>query len=243
MKLSGKASYGGSDDPLKKAASLIIALGSDVSSEIYRYLSKEEIEKLSYQISNTESVSLQQSDDAMKEFYEMCITQKAVSEGGEMYARDVLAKAFGRERASELMNGLEKSDYALPFEFLRKSDYKSVFYAVRNEHPQTIALILSYASPEMTSKVISELEPELQVSVMQRIASIGSVSPEVIKTVENVFHKNLISAGSAASGSGGIRYLAEILRKTDADSKEELLKMIISDYPEIAEALSDEMSG
>ena len=231
-------SSGGKVDPITKAASIIIALGSDVSSEIYKYLRDDEIEELSYQITKMESIAPQTAQEIINDFYELCVTQKVIAEGGENYAKDVLTKAFGSERSNELMDQIKKSGRTQAFEFLKKVDYKTILMVIQNEHPQTIALILSYTAPDVASKILAELSPKLQVSVFQRIANLDRTSPEIIKIVENIMLKKLGSLASVDMVEvGGINYLAEVMNNVDMRTE----KIIFDDISEITPELVDEI--
>ncbi len=229
-------------DSITKAASIIIALGSDVSSEIYKYLRDEEIEELSYQITKMDSLTPQQTQEIMTEFYEQCVTQKIITEGGETYAQDILQKAFGKERAGELMEKIKRSGRVQAFEFLKKVDYKTVLMVIQNEHPQTIALILSYMSPDIASKIISELPAKLQVAVFQRIANLDRTSPEIIKVVENILLKKLGSMASVNTVEvGGINYLAEVMNNIDMKTEKYIFGEISNTTPELVEEIKKRM--
>ena len=231
-------SSGGKVDPITKAASIIIALGSDVSSEIYKYLRDDEIEESSYQITKMESIAPQTAQEIINDFYELCVTQKVIAEGGENYAKDVLTKAFGSERSNELMDQIKKSGRTQAFEFLKKVDYKTILMVIQNEHPQTIALILSYTAPDVASKILAELSPKLQVSVFQRIANLDRTSPEIIKIVENIMLKKLGSLASVDMVEvGGINYLAEVMNNVDMRTE----KYIFDEISEITPELVDEI--
>ncbi len=239
---SSKKNQNSDVDSITKAASIIIALGSDVSSEIYKYLRDDEIEELSYQITKMDSITPQQSQDIMGEFYELCVTQKVISEGGEIYAQDVLVKAFGKERATELMERIKKSGRSQAFEFLKKVDYKTILMVIQNEHPQTIALILSYTAPEVASKILAELPPKLQVSVFQRIANLDRTSPEIIKVVENIMLKKLGSMASVDMVEvGGINYLAEVMNNVDMRTEKYIFDEIGVEAPELVDAIKKKM--
>lgn len=229
-------------DSITKAASIIIALGADVSSEIFKYLRDDEIEELSLQITKMDSLTPQQSQEIMNEFYEQCITQKVISEGGETYAKDVLLKAFGKERAGEVMERIQKNGRQVAFEFLKKVDYKTILMMIQNEHPQTIALVLSYTSPEVASKILAELPPNLQVSVFQRIANLDRTSPEVIKVVENIMLKKLGSMASVDMVEvGGINYLAEVMNNVDMKTEKYIFEEISGTTPELVEEIRKRM--
>ena len=185
-----------------------------------------------------ESIAPQTAQEIINDFYELCVTQKVIAEGGENYAKDVLTKAFGSERSNELMDQIKKSGRTQAFEFLKKVDYKTILMVIQNEHPQTIALILSYTAPDVASKILAELSPKLQVSVFQRIANLDRTSPEIIKIVENIMLKKLGSLASVDMVEvGGINYLAEVMNNVDMRTE----KYIFDEISEITPELVDEI--
>lgn len=228
--------------PVSKAAAILIALGSESASEVYKYLRDDEVEELSYQITKIDKLSSDELQDIMNEFYELCVTQKVITEGGENYAKDVLVKAFGNDKATHLMECVTKSGRTQAFEFLKKVDYKTILMVIQNEHPQTIALILSYMAPEMASKILSELPPKLQVSVFQRIADLDRTSPEIIKIVENIMLKKLGSLASVDMVEvGGINYLAEVMNNIDMRTEKYLFDELTESNPELADEIKKRM--
>ena len=131
--------------PEQKAAAVIVSLGADKASKIYKHLSESDIEKLTIEVAKLGHISPEQTEEVLDEFYKTCLTQKVVTDGGMEYARAVLEKAFGEATAQTLLEKLAKSLKTRPFEFIRKSSVKNLFSFLQHERPQTIALVLSYA--------------------------------------------------------------------------------------------------
>ena len=134
-------------DGLQKAATLLITLGPEKASVIFKHLKEDEIEQLTLEIANTRSVSPAQKEKVMDEFYQVCLAQQYIAEGGIGYAKDLLQKALGQEKANEVLGKLTASLQVRPFEFIRKTEASQILNFIQDEHPQTIALILSYLSP------------------------------------------------------------------------------------------------
>ena len=175
--------------PRQKVAQIIISLGSDAASGIYKHLQEDEIEKLTYEVTRQHSVPPEMADEVIEEFYGLCVAQKVYLEGGVAYARNVLEKAFGVQQGTELLERVTKTLRTKAFEFIRKTDYKNLMNMIVNEHPQTIALILSYARADQASSIISELPKDIRVEVVERIAKMDRTSPEVIRQVETILEK------------------------------------------------------
>ena len=147
---------------LQKAAVLLISLGPERAASIFKYLKEEEIEDLTLEIANTRNVMPQVKESVMDEFYQVCLAQQYISEGGVGYASDLLENALGADKAAEIMNRLTASIQVKPFEFVRKTDAAQLLSFIQDEHPQTISLILSYLSPGQSSQILSALPPEKQ---------------------------------------------------------------------------------
>ncbi|ODU57897.1 MAG: flagellar motor switch protein FliG [Clostridium sp. SCN 57-10] len=199
-----------------RAAAIVVALGEEQAAAVYRHLREDEIEKLTLEVAKLEKLSPSDMQEIVNDFYGLCTTQKVISEGGVLYARTILEKAFGSQLASSYMERVANTMQIRAFEFIRKSNYKNLLMMLQNEHPQTIAFVLSYATAEQASKVISELPKQLQINVIKRIAILESVSPEIVSTVEDVLEKRFSAVVTVdMTEIGGINYVADIMNHTD----------------------------
>jgi len=200
----------------QKAAAIIISLGADNASKIYKYLREDEVEMLTFEIAQLNPIPSNKLDDILDEFYQICLTQKVITEGGVEYARDVLEKAFGEKQASQLLEKVTKTIKTKAFEFIRKADYKNLMSIIQNEHPQTIALVLSYARSDQAAAIIGELPKEKRIQVVERIAKMDRTSPEIIKQVEAALEKKFMSVVSVDfTEIGGINYIADVMNNMD----------------------------
>lgn len=200
----------------QKAAAIIISLGAEDASTIYKFLKEDEIEYLTYEISRLQHLSSELMEETLKDFYDVCVTQKVITEGGLEYAKTVLEKAFGSQMATNLLERVTKSLRTKAFEFIRKSDYKNLLTIIQNEHPQTIALILSYARADQASAIIAELPKEKRIDVVERIAKMDRTSPEIINQVEAALEKKFNSIVSVDfTEIGGVNYIADIMNNMD----------------------------
>ncbi|MCL2719520.1 MAG: flagellar motor switch protein FliG, partial [Lachnospiraceae bacterium] len=178
---------------LQKAAILLIALGPEKSANIFKHLKEDEIEELTLEIANTRSITPQIKETVLEEFYQVLLAQQYIAEGGIGYAKDLLEKALGQDKAMDVIGKLTASLQVKPFEFVRKTDASQLLNFIQDEHPQTIALILSYLSPAQSALIISALPPDRQSDVARRIAMMDRTSPDVIKEVERVLESKLAS--------------------------------------------------
>ena len=226
----------------QKAAAVVIALGSDAASRIYKFLQEEEVEQLTYEIARTSRMSSDDMEAVLNDFYQLCLTQKVITDGGVEYARNVLEKAYGAQAAASLLERVTKSLRTKAFEFLRKADYKNLLTTIQNEHPQTIALILSYATPDQAATVISELDPDKQVDVVQRIATMDRTSPEIVKIVEsNLANKFSNVFDVELTQLGGVSYAADIMNNMDRTNEKTIFDELNRKDSELSEEIRKKM--
>ncbi len=226
----------------QKAAILLIALGPEKSALIFKHLKEEEIETLTLEIANTRSVSPQEKEDVLNEFYQVCLAQEYIAEGGIGYAKDLLEKALGLERANDVINRLTASLQVRPFEFVRKADPTQLLNFIQDEHPQTIAMILSYLAPGQASLIISSLPPDKQADVAKRIAMMDRTSPDVIKEVESVLERKLASMiNQDYTIVGGVDAIVAILTMVDRGTEKHIMETLEIEEPELADEVRKKM--
>ena len=200
----------------EKAAMLLITLGPERSAQIFKHLKEDEIEQLTLEIANIRSVTTQDKDRILEEFYQICLAQEYIAEGGIGYAKDILEKALGTEKTMEIINKLTVSLQVRPFDFVRKADPSQVLNFIQSEHPQTIALILAYLKPQQAAVVLSSLPQDKQADVARRIAVMDRTSPEIIKEVERVLEKKLSSLVTEDyTATGGLQAIVDVLNSVD----------------------------
>lgn len=227
---------------LQKAAILLIALGPEKSSQVFKHLKEEEIEQLTLEIANTRSVSPKEKDKVLDEFYEICLAQQYIAEGGIGYAKDLLEKALGSDKAVEVIGRLTASLQVRPFEFIRKTDAGQLLNFIQEEHNQTIALILSYLNPAQASLVLAALPQEKQADVAKRIAQMDRTSPDVIKDVENVLERKLSSLVTQDyTLVGGVDAIVQILNSVDRSTEKHIMETLEIEDTELAEEIKKKM--
>lgn len=227
----------------QKAAAVIVSLGADKASKIYKHLSESDIEKLTIEVAKLGHITPQQMEDVLDEFYKTCLTQKVVTDGGMEYARAVLEKAFGESTAQTLLEKLSKSMKIRPFEFVRKSNVKNLVTFLQHERPQTIALVLSYADPDQAATVISELPKEKRLRVVEAVARMESASPEGIKIVEASLKKKFDSILTTESFTkiGGIDYIADVMNHMDRSNEKYIFDELSKEDEELADTIRKKM--
>ena len=227
---------------IQKAAILLIALGPERSADIFKHLKEDEIEELTLEIANTRSVSPQVKEDVLNEFYQICLAQQYIAEGGIGYAKELLDKALGEDRAKEVITKLTASLQVRPFEFVRKTDPSQLLNFIQDEHPQTIAMILSYLTSAQAALVIGALPPEKQADVAKRIAMMDRTSPDVIKEVERVLEKKLSSlVHQDYTIVGGVDAIVNILNTVDRTTEKHIMESLEIEEPELADEIRKKM--
>lgn len=227
---------------VQKTAVLLIALGPERSSKIFKHLKEEEIEQLTLEIANTRSVSQSLKDEVMDEFYQVCLAQQYIAEGGINYARDLLEKALGSERAREVIGKLTASLQVRPFEFIRKTEPAQLLTFIQDEHPQTIALILSYLPAAQAAAIVGALSPDKQADVAKRIAQMDRTSPDVLKEVERVLERKLASlVNQDYTIAGGVDAIVDILNTVDRSTEKHIMENLEIEEPELADEIRKKM--
>ncbi len=227
---------------VQKAAILLIALGPEKSASIFKHLKEDEIEELTLEIANTRSVSPQLKESVLEEFYQVCLAQQYIAEGGITYAKELLEKALGPDAAQNVINKLTASLQVRPFEFIRKTDASQILNFIQDEHPQTIALILSYLPSGQASAIISSLPLEKQADVAKRIAQMDRTSPDVIKEVEAVLERKLSSlVNQDYTIVGGVDAIVDILNSVDRGTEKHIMENLEIEEPELADEIKRKM--
>lgn len=226
----------------QKAAALLIALGPEKSSGIFQHLKELEIEDLVLEIASMKTVSTKEKESVLSEFYEMCLGQEYLVEGGFDYAKDLLQKALGKEKADQVLGKLTNSLQVRPFDFVRKADPSQILGFIQNEHPQTIALVLSYLNPIQAGTILSSLEGDKQADIAQRIAQMDRFTPEVVSQIEKELEKKLSSLVSQDFANvGGIDSIVEIISSVDRSTEKNILEKLEEQDTELAEAIKKQM--
>ncbi len=227
---------------MQKAAVLLIALGPEKSSQIFQHLKEDEIEELTLEIANTRSVTAQVKEAVIEEFYGICLAQQYIAEGGINYAKELLEKALGEDKAIDVISKLTSSLQVRPFEFIRRTEPQQLLTFIQDEHPQTIALILSYVPAAQSAMVLSALPPERQTDVARRIATMDRTSPDTIKDVENILETKLASlVNQDYTIVGGVDAVVDILNTVDRATERHIIESLEAETPELADEIRKKM--
>ena len=230
--------YGGKT----KAAMLLVCLGPEKSAKIFKHLKEEEIETLTLEIASLNAILPEVKEDVLQEFYQVCIAQKYIVEGGIGYAKQLLEQSFGDDKANEIISKLTVSLQVRPFDFIKKDDITQVINFIQNEHPKTIELILSYLKPVQAAEVLSSLAPEKQADVAKRIATMDRTNPDVIREIEAALENKIATLMTGEfTDVGGIDAIVEILNSVDRNTERNIMDTLETEEVELSEEIKKKM--
>jgi len=231
----------------QKAAMLMIILGEDVSPNVFRHLKDSEIEDLTTEITRLPRVENETKEEVLNEFQQMMLAQGFISQGGADYAREVLERSIGKERAEAILNrSATMEGGGRPLDFIRKIDPSQLFNFIQHEHPQTIALVLSYLSPNKSAEILPHFSEDIQANITERIATLDKASPEVIRSVEEILKNKLSSfaegAGAGITGKvGGVNAVVDLFKESEKAVQQAILEKLTETNPELAEKIRKQM--
>ncbi len=227
----------------RKAAVLLLSMGSEEAAGILRYMKRSDVEAITVEIAKMKRVDPSLQDEVLNEFYHLSQADRQIAEGGADLAKEMLERAFDDQRATEIMHRLRNFLQKRLFEILRKVEASTITALVQDEHPQTIAVILSHTEPAQSAEVLSALPADLQTDVARRIALMGRAAPEVIKEVENLIEQKLsdLAADEASGGGGGLNVIVPILNNTERAAERLIMARLEEQDPELAENIRNRM--
>lgn len=226
----------------QKAAILLISLGPEISAQIFKHLKDEEIEQLTLEIANTRKVKNEDKETTITEFRNLLLAKEYISSGGIEYAKEILEKALGTQRALEIIQRLTATLQVKPFDFIRKTDPAQLLNFIQAEHPQTIALIIAYLDADQAAAIISALPPDRQADVARRIAMMDRTSPEMVREIERLLERKLSSIVSEDFASvGGVQTVVDILNRADRTTEKTIMESLEIQDPEMAEEIKRRM--
>ena len=230
-------------DTKQKAAIVVVSLGADRASQIYKYLNEQDIEDLTYEVAKMGRTTNSQVEGALDEFYKLCLTHKMMTDGGLDYARNVLEKAFGETTARSLLEKVSKTLQSKPFNFFMKGDPKALLSLLQHERPQVIALIMSYMDPEQAAQVLEQLPEAKRIPTLEGMAKMDRVSPEAIAIVEEEMKRKFATIITSEDNMnlGGVDYVADIMNHVDRTNEKRIFDEMDKTNPELAQSIRDKM--
>jgi flagellar motor switch protein FliG len=222
---------------VRKAAILMVLLGEDAASQIYRHLQPLEVEQITAEIAELKQVNSEIALTVLEEFNALVVTGDYVSQGGTEYANKLLVKAFGEEGASELLRQVSQAAEVSggKLDSLRKIDPQQLAKFIEGEHPQTIALILAHLDSKQASQVLLRLPKELRAEPIKRLAQLRQFSPEMAQRVSLVLNKRIEAMGEQSRRAyAGLKGVADLMNRLDVATGKSILETIEGEDPKLA---------
>jgi flagellar motor switch protein FliG len=222
---------------IKKAAILMVLLGDEASSNLFRYLEEDEIQEITREISRLGRIEREAADGVLDDYYKMALARSYMMQGGVDYARKLLVKAFGPEASKKLVDRvtLTVQGSAAGFDSLQKADPAQLSRFIQNEHPQTIALVLANLPSAQAAALLNSLPAELRGEAVMRMANLEQISPEILSKITNILSQRIQSLGDFSRESyGGVRAVAELINRLDSSTSVAILEKIENENPNLA---------
>lgn len=222
---------------VRKAAVLMVLLGEDVASNVFKTLSDEEVQQITQDIAELNYIPQEVADHVLDEYHRLMVTQDYIAQGGKDYATKLLIKAFGEEGAKKLLDqvSLAQEMSASKLDSLQKADPQQLAKFLEGEHPQTIALIMAHLDPKQASALLMKLPEQARAESVKRLAQLRQFSPEMAQKVSVVLHNRLQTLGEQSRRAyAGFKGVADLLNRLDPVSTKAILEMIERDDPQVA---------
>lgn len=222
---------------IRKAAVLLVMLGEEAASTVYRHLSQNQLQRLTQEIRELRGVQPDTATEVLEEYHRLSLAQEYLAQGGENYARSLLIKAFGADGAHALMEQVNRAQVltANQMDALQKANPKELARFLEGEQPQSIALILAYLDTDAASAVLMRLPEQVRVESVKRLALLRNFAPEMAQKVTVVLHKRLQSLGEQSRRTfPGFKSAADLMNRLEPDVMKSVLEAIESDDPKLA---------
>jgi len=227
----------------QKVAIVLMAAGEEASAEITKSLSPEEVEAISFEIARMDRVDPHVVEGVLEEWQHTERAAYSLAQGGVDYAKRILEKAFGSQKASQVLKRIESQlhDHINMINF-QNADPAQLMAVIRNEHPQIISVLLAFLDPDQTAGVIRGFDTRLGSDILLRMARMEKIHPEALQVIEaSLGSESDLSFGGESSKAGGPQAVAEILNLTPAGLEKELMDAIHAGDPELADKVKDLM--
>lgn len=223
---------------IRKAAIMLMVLGSDIAGEIMKQMDPNAVEDLAREVASLSDVSPAERNEVVREFYHMSLAYSYAQHGGLSMARSLLEKSLPKDEATRIMQQIESAVHSAPFAFLQKAESENLLTFIQDEHPQTIALILSHLPAQKASEILAGLPSAKQMEVVTRVANMEQTNPEIIREVERGLENRLSAIVSQTfEKAGGVETVAEMLNLADRTTEKNILEQLETENPELVEEI------
>jgi flagellar motor switch protein FliG len=227
----------------EKASALLLGLGVDLSSRVLQYMNEGEIEQVLLALGKSGPVQPEVRHVALKEACELSRSDTAELRGGIEYSRQLLARAVGPRRGTEILERISVHQQLSSFEMLKNANPIEVAALLQEEMPQTIALVLSYLEAKVAADILTSMSKENQVEVTLRLAAMDRVSPQVVQQVEKNLKSKLSSVINEADfrATGGVAFLVKMLNQVDRGVQKSIFEALETTNPKLVDEIRANM--
>ena len=229
---------------MRKAAILLVVLGDEAASAVYKNLNEEALRQITQEITELEFISPDLAVKVLQEYHRLSLTQEYLAQGGPIYATQVLMKTFGEAGAKSLLEQVMKAQEGAAHNLvtLQKADPQQLAKFIQGEHPQTIALVLAHMSGKAASAVLALLPEKLRGQAIVRMAQMQQFSPEMVQKISLILSRKMMSLGEQnRRGFGGIKAVADLLNTVDTTMSTEILGAVEEESPQLAVSIRNFM--
>ncbi len=228
-------------DAARKVAVVMAALGPELAAKVYEHLDEEEVERVTLEIAQAQPLPGEERLEVLREFHDLQESRTTLTMGTG-FAQAVLERAFGLQRAREMLARVAESVAPRPFAFLQGLDPVQLLMLLQGEHPQTIALVLSFLDPAAAALILKNLTPEQQGDVASRVAMMESTNPQLVASVAAILERKIEALfGADLARTGGIDAVVQLLTRVDRSTERGILGSMEGSDPELADEIRRRM--
>jgi flagellar motor switch protein FliG len=228
----------------RKAAILLVLLGDDVATDVFKNLPEMELRQITQEIADLDYISPELAAKVLQEYHQLSMTQDYLAQGGAEYANKLLVKAFGQGGARELIEEVTRAQElsVQNLDTLQKTDPQQLAKFIQGEHPQTIALVLAHLNSKAARAVLMLLPEKVRGKAVKRLAQMQQFSPEMVKKISVVLHRRLVAIGQQSRRAyGGVKAVADLLNQIDSEAGGAILETIEQDNAQLATSIRNLM--
>jgi flagellar motor switch protein FliG len=230
------------EEGIEKGAILMLSLGEEGATEVFKHLGPREVQKLGKAMSNLKNVTREKVESVLRAFRLSAEEKSPLGLNSREYLRTVLTKALGDDKAGNLIDRILHGGDTSGIEGLKWMDSAAVAELIRNEHPQIIATILVHLDRDQASEILSLLAERLRNDVLLRIATLDGIQPSALRELNDVLTK-LLSGNNNLKQSpmGGVRAAAEMLNFMSGNVETGVIESVKEYDADLAQRILDEM--
>ena len=226
----------GKESVYRRVAKFFLLIGEDEAAKILPHLTDKQIEKIIPELASIRSVSKEEATAILEEF--QALLDEAKKSGGVETAREMLTKAYGKERAEQMLQKSMIEPTPKPFEYLAGEETEKIQLLLKDENVGVKSLVLSYLPPKEAAAVINKMKDEDKKEVVLRLAKMEPVSPEILKRVDKAMkEKSRTITTEKTENIDGRNALAQILKKMDSGAEADILKSLSAEDPDLGQDL------